>query len=175
MTRNHFLTHVAGSWDTLLDFCNSVGCPACEGIYDESVRDESIVNYIRDAINRHDRWQEIRNWLDNLDDEFEYYRLDYGAWEGMNEGSDLDDYVRDVLAWCDENDIWDDPEEEEEDPEEIEEDDDDIVAEEDFSIGELFNACNDQLQQIGEAERERTAPAPYTVRYTVQDDWVTVG
>lgn len=147
MTREEFLTE-SQSWDwyELMSFCEEMDCMLCKDIYGEDERDEYIDDYLEDIV-RTDNWRDVRDFLNNLSDDYEFYeRDDYGGWHALDDG-DLITRIRDVIEWMDGRDLWDEEGEEEED-----EEDATPIEDEDISISELLVACNKGLKSIREKQ-----------------------
>ena len=164
MTRDEFYEEVA-SWYDLINFCSDNGCEDfVSDIYDEDARDEYINDCLVDWA-RSDTWTELYSRLEDIPTGYEYYRNEYGDWEGLDDG-DFDDIREEVAEWCDRNGIWDEEEEDEPDEEDDEEDaveeyvdpEDTIPTEaEDCSFDELFFArvvCVQSIQATARAEEE---------------------
>lgn len=131
MTRSEFIGDVE-SFGDLKDFTydNDLSW-FTEDIYDDDERDEYIDNWVSDAI-RYDRWYDIRDTLDDISSNYDWYRIrGIHDIEGLDD-SDFYDVKDKILAYCDENDIFD-PEEDDEDEDEEEDDDYDPFDGQDYS------------------------------------------
>lgn len=134
MTRQEFIDEAYG-WYHLIDFCSAAGCDICEDIYSDGDRDYEIEEDLNDMIRDHN-WREILETLQDYDRNsgYEYYRRDeYGDWYGLD-NNDFDQYKNDILAWADDNGIWNDDEGKSSQPYDTE----DEVPLEDISFEELF-------------------------------------
>lgn len=155
MTRAQFFEEVSTWWE-LMDFCSDQRCDLCEDIYDDEARDDYINDCLMDWA-REDSWEELLSRLQDIPTGYEYYRLDYGEWEGLNDGSDFDEMRDEVAEWMDENGYWDDEEEEDDDEEDapyIDLEDAEPIDDEDCSLGELFEGSVARIQAISEEEIE---------------------
>lgn len=112
MTRDEFINDVNDFYD-LKSFCWDNDCYECEDVYDSEQRDDYLNEHIIDMA-RSETWESLRDILNDISSDYEFYRLDdYGDWVGLDD-SDFETYKDDVLDWADNNDIWDDDDEEEE-------------------------------------------------------------
>ena len=147
MTRQDFIDNVQ-DFGALIDFCNDEECGICEGIYSDEARDEKLDNELVQTARESYGWRDLLATLQNITTGYDWYSYDDwdGEWVGINDA--FDTYKERVLAWGDENLVWEDDEEEPL-PEYDEGEDDDFVADEPISIGELMGVCNSQLRQIG--------------------------
>lgn len=153
MTRQEFIDDV-NSWSELINFCNEYGCDECSDVYDESQRDESIDNSLEERARDCNEWRELYSYLNAIPSGYDYYSYDYDydEWKGLDD-DDFDDYKDEVLDWADDNDIFEEEytEEYEDADDECEEDvEEDELEDEDISLGELFNTCNNTLQELNE-------------------------
>lgn len=123
MTRNEFFDEVT-SWGELIEFCLNNGCNGyVEDVYSDDGRDDYINENLVDWA-QEESWRDLRDRLDDIETDYDYYEYDYGDWRGLDD-DDLQDRMEEVAEWCDRNGIWEDDEEEpvdEEDP--IDEEDD---------------------------------------------------
>ena len=160
MTRQEFVDEV-NSWGDLIDFCNENNLDFTEDIYDEESRDNDIDEMLVDWA-RENNWQELYNILDRIQTGYEYYRYDYGDWEGLGD-ADFDDLKEEVEEYCVRNGYFDEEEEPEEEPDEEEEpeeeeqeeesEDDMPVEDEDLSLEEFLNVGVEMIEDLKEAER----------------------
>lgn len=155
MTRQEFIDNVT-SWAELIEFCNDEGLDNCNNVYDdESYNDKIDEELVRRA--EDELWQDVREWLDNLPDGYDYYIIDaYGDWSGVDE---FDLYRDEVIEYMDDCGSWDEDEYDEEEPEEyIDPEDEDPVEEEGVTLAELFTICSSQVQKL-ENDKIRDASA----------------
>lgn len=121
MTRQEFIDSI-DNYSELKEFCYDNDCNILEDVYDEEARDEMVNEWLVDWA-RNDSWKELRDRLDNINDDYYWYRYDdcYDEWVGLNDYEDFDNYKNEVLEWADEYGCWDDPEDEEEEtiPDEV--------------------------------------------------------
>lgn len=155
MTRECFYENI-NSISELLDFCNEENIEIANNIYDyDSYQDwlnDRMLDYSRELT-----WHELRDWLNSIDDGWDYYFFDE-----YDEVSGIDDQLflslkDDVAREMDSYDSWDEPEAILEI--EFDLDDSDFTSqsaeEEDFttdneplSVFELFHSCNEVLSNI---------------------------
>ena len=96
----------------LMDLCSDEGCWVCEDVYYEDSYNDAVNEELSDRA-RNDCWTDVRDWLSELPDGYNYYRRNYyGDWYGIDD-YEFDDYNNQVEEWMDENDRWEDDEEEE--------------------------------------------------------------
>ena len=159
MTRQDFIDGIT-TWGELLDFCYNEECDICDEIVSNDTMceeiDDDLVEVARDR-----SWQDVRDLLNDIDTDYDYYRRDGGLTYIPMDDSDFDDYKGDVLDWMDNGGYWDDEEDEEDEEyydgdgpfdfipdEEDEEDEPELPMEdEDFSVGELMGMCS--VQYLG--------------------------
>lgn len=160
MTRQEFINNVT-EWSELIEFCNDMDCSYC----DDVVSEDDLGERIRDdyiEFGHQYSWTEIRGWLDNIVDGYDYY-VRQGSFEYvyLDDEGDFDEYKNDVIGWMDDNGLWDedydDTEEDEEDL--IEEtltdgEDDEEIPEEDITVSDLFSMCSGMLQTIEEDKQK---------------------
>ncbi len=159
MTRQEFIDEVT-TWADLLDFCNNEDCDICMDIIDCDTMDEMVEEDLRNAVGGYS-WQGIRDLLNDVNDEYAYYRNGGSFNYEPVEESDFDDYKDDVLDWMDRRDLWEEGDMEEEDDNEGETEAEESPAEtEDFSVIELMDICSTQFLDV---QRE-------TARCRQQDD-----
>lgn len=156
MTRQQFIDEV-NDWRELIDFCNDEECSYCEDVYSEESRNDYINEGLVDMARYAGSWDSLLDILSDITTGYDYYRrTDYDDWVGLDD-YEFRGYKDDVLAWADDQDIWEDGEEEPL-PEDVEDDNDtDFVANEPISIGELMDVCSSQFQQIGTDKKAETA------------------
>lgn len=170
MTRSYFTDFVT-TWDELLELCSDEDCSVCEDIISDDGLDEYIDS---DICNTNYSWRDIRDFLNAIPTEFDYY-LYNGPFDyiGLND-DDFVDYKGRVLDWMDENGLWEDeecedeeydddidyfdfgddrfsPDEEDAEPTDSEE----YPVEEDFSVGDLMSACGAELVSIRQIAEQR--------------------
>lgn len=169
MTRTEFKENIT-SWGDLIGYCDNMGWDFMSNVYSEGSMDDFVDEKICDLI-KHVNWREVREYLDDLSDGYDYYILtEDDGFEGADD-YDFDRYKLDILEYGDEQGVWEADEEdeteediEEEDIEEegapptarTEEDTDDVTLDEWISLGELFANCRTTVQVIvDDAEREK--------------------
>ena len=145
MTRQEFIDDVTTWWE-LIDFCNDEGCDICEYVYSSDVYDDLINEDLQEMV-KHESWQSIYDWLEDLPSGYDYYDT-YDDYVGLDNNWDFDRYKEDVLEWAD-NDgtIWDEPEEEEEEEElddEFDEEDEEELEE--INYNEFFDEDFEKTQ-----------------------------
>lgn len=115
MTRQEFLDSIE-SFSDLINFCNeNDGYQAyTQNIYNNEDYDMEICRRISEYSNN-DRWEEIRDWLDNLPCGCDYYEYDddWCEWKGL-EDEDLHERVHELAQELDEDGFFDDEVEEQE-------------------------------------------------------------
>lgn len=146
MTRAEFES--IEEWYDLIDFCDEIGCRACQDIYDEAGYNNHVDDAASDYL-RYYSWYELRDKLRDLPTDCEYYyKLDEFDWEDADYGDTFDNIKDEVLDFCNENELWDEGDTvEDEVYEEYEEDgeDEDSDCEEDFGEEELAVALKEFL------------------------------
>lgn len=111
MTRQEFIDDVTTFGD-LMDIASDVGIDFLDDIVYDDERDEEIDEAIRDRLD-HEYWGEIRDWLNNIETGFEWYRRDGDEYVGLCD-EDFEAYKDDVERYL--LDIeWFDAEEDEDD------------------------------------------------------------
>lgn len=168
MTRGYFVDCVT-EWGELLELCRDYDCNVCEDIIDDDTLDEYLESDITDAVRSGMSWRDIRDYLDDVDTDYSYYRVDGSFdYEGMT-GSDFDEYKDAVLEWMDNGGYWEEEDDEVEDdeedddyfserdfsPSEDEEPSESEVEEEDFSVSDLINMCGAELTTIQKIAEQR--------------------
>lgn len=157
MTRQEFIDEVC-DWGDLIDFCrDNHADDFVEDIYDEASRNdyinEGLVDWAREYT-----WDELYSILDRIPTGYEYYKYDYGDWEGLGDG-DFDDLKQEVDDYCLRNGIFDDEEEdEEEEPEEEPEEesvDEEPIEDEDCSFSDLFSESAACVAAFAKAQKEQ--------------------
>ena len=161
MTRQEFLDNVT-TFDELQEFCSDVDYYLQEdGAYSAGEYDDYIDNELYELA-REEPWRDIRSWLSNLPDGYDYYfRDDWGDWEGRSY-RDIYDLKQRVLAYADENDLFDvEDEETEEYVEEYDEADseeepeeDDFEDVEDCDMSDFIWAGNAALRELQEQSQK---------------------
>lgn len=152
MTRQEFIDDVT-YWSDLIDFCCNEGISFCENVYNEEGFDDYIGDELEERARNYD-WHDIRSWLNDLPDRYEYYiRNDNGEWYPADD-DDFDSMKEDVLNYMDGGDYWDEYDEEEEPEEHIDPEDEVPVGEEDMTFAELFTICSSQVQKLENAKIE---------------------
>ena len=111
MTRTQFEEEV-NSFGDLLDFCNDNNIWDMEDVLSRESMDEYVWDEIRDFPGS---WDDLRDRLNEIDDNYDWYRrdglLDYAALDEY----DFDRYKSDILERADDEGLFDEePEEEEE-------------------------------------------------------------
>lgn len=137
MTRQDFIDNITYWWE-LIDFCNENDCDICEDI----VESEDLQEHISDDFDNFSReydWTDIRVWLNDIDDSASYYCRE-GSFEYTPVDNTFDEYKSDVLAWCDDNDIFDEDEDEEVD--------DDECADPEYLELEDWNCTDDDFRYL---------------------------
>jgi len=155
MTRQEFIDTDWTWWD-LYEWCNDQPrCDVFENIYSQEGYDDAINEDVSD---NGDNWQNIRDWLYNLPDGYDFYRYDdWGEWHGLDD-SDLDDVVTEALTWGDENDVWDDEEDGEGSDEDNDPFEEELLEEEPIGIDDLLSGGVSVAQYLAEhAKSEREA------------------
>lgn len=180
MTRQEFVDEVC-SWSDLIDFCSDNRLDFTDDIYDEGGRDDYVNEGLVDMA-RENTWDELWSILDRIPTGYEYYRYDYGDWDGLTD-DDFYDLKQEVEEYCARNGYFDDeeeeepeetedePEEEDEEPEEEEE----PIEDEDFSLGEFFSSGVDMIEDLKEAERIEREEEEKQYREVLEDFSVLFG
>lgn len=137
MTRQEFIDKV-NDFDQLMEFAGDVGYDY-ENVYDSQQYDDRIYD---DIHNDDNCWQEVRDWIADLPDGYEFYTQDaWGEWFG-HDASDIDDLKQELLEWADDqSDVFDeedDGSEEEEDAEMEDDQSDEFDPDSAFTIGEIL-------------------------------------
>lgn len=165
MTRQEFIDDVT-TFDELHSFCIDIEYDLQEdGAYSEDEYDEYI-NEEAYEIARENDWRDLRGWLSELPDGYDFYVKD--AWEdwGGRSYREIDDLKESVLEYADQNDLFDVEEEEpeeyiEEGAEEPEEDDFEDV--EDCDMSDFIWAGNAALRELQEQSEKEEAYANQTL------------
>lgn len=165
MTRQEFIDDVT-TFDELHSFCIDIEYDLQEdGAYSEDEYDEYI-NEEAYEIARENDWRDLRGWLSELPDGYDFYVKD--AWEdwGGRSCREIDDLKESVLEYADQNDLFDVEEEEpeeyiEEGAEEPEEDDFEDV--EDCDMSDFIWAGNAALRELQEQSEKEEAYANQTL------------
>lgn len=171
MTRQKFLDDVT-SFDELHSFCIDIGYDLQEdGAYSEDEYDEYI-NEEAYEIARENDWRDLRGWLSELPDGYDFYVKDaWGDWGGRS-SRNIDDLKENVLEYADENDLFDvdDEEVEEEYAEEYieadveeEPEEDDFEDVEDCDMSDFIWAGNAALRELQEQSEKEEAYANQTL------------
>ena len=111
MTRTEFIDDIQ-CWDDLLDFCSGYDCNVCADIIPYNSLNSNLGEDFTMCGDEYD-WDDIRDWLNNIDDNANYYYRN-GCFEYESVDDQFESYKDDVLEWGDEGDIWD-PEQEHDD------------------------------------------------------------
>ena len=127
MTRQEFLDDVNGFSD-LLRFCSDEDLDACSYVKTADELDEWLNDTILDWA-REMCWTELRDQLDDINTNYDYYDTEYGV-EGID--YDFERYKWYALEEADELDIWD-----EEEDTKVREADTAVVVEEGFNADEF--------------------------------------
>ena len=147
MTRTEFINEVNDFYD-LKDFCGEVDCNVCDDIIDSDQYDSYVSDDIENAVGNYS-WEEIRDFLWNLPQGWDFYRCNASFdYDYMND-DDFQQYKDDVMNWMDRDSCWDEEEMEEVDGDaESDGECESSVPDEDFSIGVLLEACGAKLVSI---------------------------
>ena len=169
MKRSEFMDSPPGSVEDLIDFANDNNLDAAVDMFPSGDLDEKIFEDIRE-LSSHLWWYQVRDRLDNIDSDAEYYvwngELDYAA-------VGYDDLYESIIEEMDNGDLWDsedeDDEDEEDEEESGEEDEDDLSDDSDsydslipeeplvFSIDTLFDPTVVSVIRAEAKEGERKA------------------
>jgi len=163
VTRNDFIAGVTEWWE-LIEFCSDEDCDVCSYIFHRDELEEKIkVDLARVCRDDTLTWEEIRERLCNIDDEYEYYSENDEYLEYTPMDAEEFQYRKDeVLEWMDDYGSWD----EEADDEYIEEEDvpdhepeahdeeDEPVPQEEFHVTELISMCVVDVRALQEADRK---------------------
>lgn len=151
MTRRYFLDNIT-CWSALIAFCCDEDCDYCEDVYASEDLDENIEEDIADMLNNGESWRHIRDYLADIDTGYDYYRKDgWLDYVPLDDDYDFDSCLSDVLAWCEDNDVFDEEDDDVLSMEEDEEIEEEPVFEEAFPIFDLFSACkSDMAAQVAE-------------------------
>lgn len=158
MTRQDFIDGIT-TWAELLDFCDNEDCDICYDIVsNEAMCEEIDEDLVEEARRR--SWQDVRDLLNDIDTDYDYYRRDGSLEYIPMEDNDFDTYKDDVIEWMDNNGYWegnDEDEDEYDEPfmydadfapgDEEYEEEEPPAEEEDFSVGELMGMCS--IQYLG--------------------------
>ena len=156
MTRQEFLDNVT-TFDELQEFCSDVDYYLQEdGAYSAEEYDDYIDNELYELA-REEPWRDIRSWLSNLPDGYDYYfRDDWGDWEGRSY-RDIYDLKERVLAYADGNDLFDPEEEETVEDSDEEPEEDGFEEVEDCDVSDFIWAGNAALRELQEqSEKEES-------------------
>lgn len=143
MTRQEFIDDVC-DFQQLVDFANEF-----EYEFDDIYSEESYDDMINEELTENDQcWQDVRDWLQNLPDGYDFYIRDrWGDWEGRS-SDDIDDLKAEFLNWADDDGgVFDEEYEEEEAEEEeleaeepeSEEPEEEPALETDFTLDDLLS------------------------------------
>lgn len=141
MTRQEFIDDLC-DFDQLRDFADTFGYEF-EDAYTQEQYDIEVDNQVREGGLS---WQDIRDYLRNLPDGYDFYIRDrWGDWEGRY-SDDIDDLKEAFLNWADDEDDVFDPEEGDEEDQEEEADereetseDGEPVPESEFTMDDLLS------------------------------------
>lgn len=154
MTRQEFIDDIE-DFDDLIEVCSDYGCSVCDDVYDSDQCDDWIDEHTEEWV-ENENWRDLRDMLTSIPTGYDYYRVDgYDNIYGLGD-EDFENYKAEVLEWVDGNALWDDDGEEEEPFDDNEEPApniqpqsvDESAPEEDFSISELMEVCQSQLQSL---------------------------
>ena len=169
MKRSEFMDNPPGSVEELVDFGSDNSLDATVDLFPSGDLDEKIFEDIRE-LSSHLWWYQVRDRLDNIESDAEYYvwngELDYTA-------VGYDDLYESIVDEMDSGDLWDPEDEEDEDEEDEEEseeeDEDDLSDDSDsydslipeeplvFSIDNLFDSDVVSVIRAEAEESERKA------------------
>lgn len=157
MTREEF--EQIDNISDLLEFCDEYDCYVYDEIYSQDSYDDCVDDRIRDMVRR-DHWTEVRDYLDGLPCDFDYYRKEEyeDEWVGLYEDDDFDDLKDEVRNWAEEETIFDDDddatdeEREECEPTEPEEEEEEVEPDEPFTLSELVSVCKSSVQKIEDSK-----------------------
>lgn len=162
MTRQEFLDDIT-SFDQLRDFCYDIDYDLWEdGAYSEDEYDDRIDDDLCELV-RHGAWREVRDYLTELPDGYDFYfRDEYNEWLGRS-SDDIDDLKDRVYEYAMDNELFDsedeeDEEEEEEAPDEDAEDDDSSEIEE-CDIDAFIWGARSALEQLRDQSEKEEAYA----------------
>lgn len=108
MTREEFIEDIC-SFGDLREFCWDNRLSSMDYIKDSDEIDEYIDELLYEFV-RTDGWQDIRGWLNNIDDSYDWYDTEDGI-VGLTQWN-FDEYKERVLQEGDGDEIWDDEEDE---------------------------------------------------------------
>lgn len=151
MTRQEFIDNTE-YWSELIEVCSDYGCSVCDDVYDSDQCDDWIDEHTEEWA-ENENWRELRDMLDAIPTGYDYYRIDeYDNVHGLD-NQDFENYKSQVAEWMDDHALWDAEEEEFDDNEEPvpivqPQPVDESAPEEDFSISELMEVCQSQLQSL---------------------------
>ena len=123
MTREYFLNHICCIAE-LIDFCYDYECNICDEIYDEDGKNEYYDNRLYEMVRDAYDWQDLKERLDSIPCDYDYYVKDDNDQLIAFVDDDFDYYLRCVLDWCDDNNIWEQEEEDDSNENEDYEEDD---------------------------------------------------
>ena len=145
MTRQEFIGEVENI-DQLLSVAADFGYEFDE-VYSEDQYDDEINEQLD---NDDGSWKDIRDWLYNLPDGYDFYIHDrWGDWEGRN-CDDIDDLKEQFLNWADdEGDVFDEDDEEydEEYSDDSEPETEDPEPESDLTLDDILSILWDGAQE----------------------------
>lgn len=149
MTREEFFDQIT-DWYELIDFCLNNGYDDyCNDIYSEDSRDDEVCYELKERFDD-SSWQRIRDYLNDLPEDYEYYRRDdYGDWHGLDV-YDFRDRRDEIVEVLDGDGFWDDPEDEWD--EDVDPEDLIPVPEESVSIFNMISGNKDMI--IAESRTE---------------------
>ena len=167
MTRQDFIDGVT-EWYELLDFCYNEECDICEDIVSNDTMCEEIDEDLAEVV-RGRSWRDVRDMLNDIDTDYDYYRRGGGLSYIPMDDSDFDDYKDDVIEWMDNGGYWDEEDNEEDfdddrpfvdddfapGEEDDEEEEEPAAEDEDFSVGELMGMCSVQYLGIQREAAQR--------------------
>ena len=113
MTREEFIEDIC-SFGDLREFCWDNRLSSMDYIKDADEIDEYIDELLYEFA-RTDGWQDIRRWLNDIDDSYDWYDTEDGI-VGLTQW-DFDEYKERVLQEGDGDEIWDDEEDGEDEAE----------------------------------------------------------
>lgn len=149
MTRQEFIDDIE-DFDDLIQVCSEYGCTVCDSVYDSDQCDDWIDEHTEEWA-ENENWRDLRDMLDSIPTGYDWYRIDdYDNVHGLD-NQDFENYKSEVAEWMDGNALWDaEDEEEDEEPAPVVQAQpvDESAPEEDFSISELMEVCQSQLQSL---------------------------
>lgn len=153
MTRDEFLEQV-DCWDALLEFDRDNGYGYFDNIISNDEMYERVEGQISEAL-AHLSWTEIRDYLDGISDEYNFYRdCSDDEWFGFYGVDDeFDECLEEFVNYMDDNGYWDAEEDDEHESDDDEHTEAPAFESPDITIEGLVEICRADVQHLSEGWR----------------------